>query len=108
MDDVKCTGDEEHLFDCEFIQNHNCWHGEDASVNCTVAECTEGTVHFVEGMNETEGRVEICFYGGWYRLCDWYFSYQEAQVVCKQLGYPYSGTLMIVLKSIEESTRVYM
>ena len=97
MDDVECTGDEEHLFDCEFTQNHNFWHGEDASVNCTVAECTEqGAVCLVGGMSETEGRVEICLGGNWYRVCDGYFSltYKGARVVCKQLGYPSSGIMI--------------
>ena len=99
MDDVECAGDEEHLFNCTFIQNHNCWRDEDASVNCREVNCTEGVVHLVGGtnLNETEGRVEICYAGNWYRLCNWYFSYQEARVVCKQLGYPYSGILMIYI-----------
>ena len=78
-------------------------------MDCTVAECTEGAVRLVGGMNETKGnKVELCHGGGWYGLCDRYSSYKEAHVVCKQLGYPYSGTLMIVFKSIEESTSVYM
>ena len=100
MDDVKCTGDEEHLFDCAFIQHHNCFHSEDASVNCTVAECNEGTVRLVGG-SEKKGQVEICLrfhLPNWYRMCGMYFSliFKEARVVCKQLGYPYSGILMIV------------
>ena len=72
MDNVEFTVDKKHLFDCEFIQNHNCWH--DASVNCTVAKCTEGAVRLVGGMSyETEDRVEICLGGNWYRVCDRYF-----------------------------------
>ena len=97
MNNVECTGDEEHLFNCTFIQNHICQHFKDASVNCTVADCIEGAVKLVGGMNETEGQVEICLGGNWYRVCDSYLSwtYKEARVVCKQLGYPYSGMLMI-------------
>ena len=48
-------------------------------------------------MSETEGQVEICLGGGWHGLCDWSSSYQEARVVCKQLGYPYSGIIIVVL-----------
>ena len=94
---LQCTGNEEHLLNCSFIQDHDCWSGKDARVNCTVAECTEWTVHLVGGMNKTEGQVEICLGGNLYRVCDSYFSwtYKEARVVCKQLGYPYSGILMI-------------
>ena len=72
-------------------------------MKCTVAECTEGVVRLVKGMNETEGQVEICYAGSWYRVYgDSYSSqlYEEAQVVCKQLGYPYSGILMIVFKHV--------
>ena len=94
MDDVECTG---NLFNCTFIQHHNCEHYEDASVNCTVAECNEGAVRLVGGMSETEGQVEICLFGFWNKVCESYFSwtYKRARLVCKKLGYPYSGILMI-------------
>ena len=96
MDDVQCTGDEEHLFNCTFIQYHDCVHGEDASVICTVAECTEEAVHLVGRMEKTEGQIEICLGGNLCRVCGKsYSSYKGAQVVCKQLGYPYSGILII-------------
>ena len=50
------------------------------------------------GMSETEGEVEICLGGNWYKTCSRFpfQTYTEARVVCKQLGYPYSGILMIV------------
>ena len=34
MDDVRCTGNEATLFECEFagFGNHNCDHSEDAGV----------------------------------------------------------------------------
>ena len=96
MDDVECTGDEEHLFNCEFIQNRECEYDEDASVICTVSECTEEAVHLVGGMSETEGQIEICHGGNLYRVCGKsYSSYKGVQVVCKELGYPYSGIPMI-------------
>ena len=82
MDDVECTGDEEHLFNCTFIQDHNCRRNRDASVNCTIAECTE-EIHLVGGMNEAEGQVEICLGGSRYELCDSYSpqTYKGAQVI---------------------------
>ena len=91
MDDVKCTGDEEHLFNCLFTQDHDCLHSEDASVNCAVAECTKGTVRLVGGMNETEGQVEICLCGLWGTVCDNVWTDREAKLVCEQLGFPYTG-----------------
>ena len=41
MDDVKCTGSEENLLNCTYTLYESCWYGY-ASVNCTVAECSEG------------------------------------------------------------------
>ena len=94
----RCTGNEEHLFNCTYRLYYSLWNGN-ARVNCAEAECTEGVVHLVGGMNDTEGRVEICLGGNWYRVCgDSYPSqtYKEARVVCKQLGYSKSGILVIV------------
>ena len=66
-------------------------------MSCT-AKCTDGAVRLVGGMSETEGDIKICFNGYWSKVCNSTNSqaYKEAQVVCKQLGYPYSGILMIV------------
>ena len=92
MNDLQCTGNEEFLLNCTYTLNHSCWNGY-TSVKCTVAECAEGAVHLVGGMSETEGQVEICLFGYWSKVCNSTKSqtYKEAQVVCKQLGYPYSG-----------------
>ena len=34
MDNVECNGDEQRLADCRHLDNHNCFHGEDAGVVC--------------------------------------------------------------------------
>ena len=36
LDDLRCTGKEGSLLECSHsgINNHNCWHGENASVTC--------------------------------------------------------------------------
>ena len=94
--DLLCTGNEEHLLNCTYTLDYTCLNGY-GSINCTVAECTEGAVRLVEGMSETEGQVEICLFFHWNKVCDSYYSwtYKGARVVCKQLGYPFSGILMI-------------
>ena len=86
------------MLNCTYTLDYSCWYG-DASVKCTLADYTEGAVRLVGGINKTEGRVEICYAGSWYRVCgDSYPSkvYEEARVVCKQLGYSKSGILVIV------------
>ena len=91
MDEVQCTGDEDQLINCTFTQEHNCVHAEDASVECGEAECSEGEVRLVGGINETEGRVEVCLGGNWGSVCDDGWGVTDARVVCQQLGYPSSG-----------------
>ena len=48
-------------------------------------DCTHGDLRLVGGESESEGRVEVCYKGGWYSLCG--TEDEEASVICKQLGY---------------------
>ena len=34
MDDVRCSGYEESLFNCNYTADHNCGHHEDVGVIC--------------------------------------------------------------------------
>ena len=92
--EVGCTGDEEHLLNCTFTQDHYCWIYDYGSVECLEGECSDGEVRLVGGVNETDGRVEVCLGGYWGKVCENSWTYQDAQVVCKQLGYPYTGKLL--------------
>ena len=109
MDDLSCTGNEQRLLDCTAlpIGSHNCGHSEDIGVVCsgtfiysnvqlyrtahTPGTCVAGNVRLIGGLVPTEGTVQMCVGGRWRELCYSSWSYQEAFVVCRQLGLPATG-----------------
>lgn len=55
--------------------------------------CTHVAVRIVGGSINREGRVEVCLNGIWGTVCGDYWSQEDANIVCRQLGYSNSGTL---------------
>lgn len=86
----RCFGDEEGLLKCDYSAS-DCGHQHDAAVICADPSCISGAVRLVSGLTEYEGTVEVCHNSSWVTICDLHWSYEDAAVVCRQLGYSVIG-----------------
>ena len=81
MDNVVCSGSQAHIYDCSHRGwgNNGCTHSDDASVKCS------SVVRLAGGSNS--GRVEVYHNGQWGTVCDDHWDMNDANVVCRQLGF---------------------
>ena len=57
------------------------------------SQCVEQSIRLRGGSTPFEGRVEVCLGGGWGTVCDDGWSYYDAIVTCRQLGFSTQGIL---------------
>ncbi|XP_048581917.1 deleted in malignant brain tumors 1 protein isoform X4 [Nematostella vectensis] len=100
---LRCRGTEKSLVDCEHTGFHRvpgCGHIDDAGVVCanqseaktaSPARDTDVPKHrtrLVGGRGPYEGRVEVWYGEEWGTVCDDEWDFNDANVVCKSLGFP--------------------
>ncbi|XP_033754354.1 deleted in malignant brain tumors 1 protein-like isoform X2 [Pecten maximus] len=92
MSDVDCSGSESSLLDCPFPGwgISTCSHKDDAGVVCfNNTDLSEVAVRLVEreGYYNSSGRVEVFYDGYWGYIGSRNWGNNDAQVVCRMLGY---------------------
>ena len=123
LESLGCRGVESTLIECSHppINVHDCDHSDDVGVLCNrelnahllnidkwdgthqlivPVECTDGDVVLLYGPNSNEGTVEVCTSGYWSTVCSPLWDSREASIVCRQLGLPSLGVLLINLSDI--------
>ncbi len=61
-----------------------------------VVICNNGDLRLRGGNTELEGRVELCWNETWGTICDGFWSANDANVACRQLGYSPAGLFVII------------
>eukprot|EP00057_Strongylocentrotus_purpuratus_P018677 XP_011673151.1 PREDICTED: scavenger receptor cysteine-rich domain superfamily protein-like [Strongylocentrotus purpuratus] len=88
IDAVSCHGYEAAFEDCDHrvFSPENCeYHENDAGVICN-DQAYEGDLRLVNGLDYTEGRLEIFHDNQWGSICDTNWFGDDATVACRQMG----------------------
>ncbi|XP_030047007.1 T-cell differentiation antigen CD6 [Microcaecilia unicolor] len=82
MDEVNCTGNESHIWDCPAEEHHDCGHKEDAGVICS----EHRELRLSGGQDHCAGRAEVFFQGTWATVCDAVWYPDDRDLLCHFLG----------------------
>ncbi|XP_013413091.1 deleted in malignant brain tumors 1 protein-like [Lingula anatina] len=91
VSNLNCAGTEDRLAQCSSLGwgtiSSYCGTGDydDAGVICKAPG--DGAVRLVNTTSPYEGRVEVYYAGEWGRVCEYNWYYNDAKVVCRQLGF---------------------
>ncbi|XP_048587258.1 uncharacterized protein LOC5508390 isoform X2 [Nematostella vectensis] len=93
MSSPTCTGDETSVAYCHHPgwDVPTCRDNRPVGVQCKVnstAPLSNATLRLRDGRHPNEGRVEIKHNGQWGTVCDDLWDIKDADVVCRELGYP--------------------
>ncbi len=92
---IMCSGTEERLVDCPtsgYSNSQYCNTNTNVGVECKLP--MKGELRILGGRNTSAGRLEV-FNRGWGTVCDDYWSRNDAQVACRQLGFSTKGNTKI-------------
>ncbi|XP_038052403.1 deleted in malignant brain tumors 1 protein-like [Patiria miniata] len=90
LNSVACQGNESSIDQCQhsgWYGSYGCRHNRDAGVTCDLTS-PQVTVRLINGNAPNEGAVEVQYRGQWGSVCGSNWRTEEANVVCRQLGYP--------------------
>lgn len=73
-----------------------------ADISTQDANCSHGSVRLVgdDGDGVREGRVEVCVNSAWGTVCSEYFTQEDAEVICGQLGGFYRDGMTVGLRRL--------